>query len=231
MKDLGICGPKKKRKSSLKEFVALTELEGTSSSVKNPVADEVFVIPGDIGFASCAVESSPYGTKAYVEDTVLAHALEKSDLWKKIRMAGGAYGVFMNVNGDMNLTRFVTYRDPKPFESLGVFEDMLRNLESREFTAEETEHSVCGVYADDIEPMTPQTRGGCGIMRALYGGSGKICNKVTSMLLKTGVNGMKRSAKRYSGAVKKGKTVVFCGRSLIPAKMKEKCGKIIKLKV
>ena len=108
---------------------------------------------------------------------------------------------------------------------------MLRNLESREFTAEETEHSVCGVYADDIEPMTPQTRGGCGIMRALYGGSGKICNKVTSMLLKTGVNGMKRSAKRYSGAVKKGKTVVFCGRSLIPAKMKEKCGKIIKLKV
>ena len=229
--DLGLCGPKKKRKSSLKEFVALTELEGTSSSVKNPVADEVFVIPGDIGFASCAVESSPYGTKAYVEDTVLAHALEKSDLWKKIRMAGGAYGVFMNVNGDMNLTRFVTYRDPKPFESLGVFEDMLRNLESREFTAEETEHSVCGVYADDIEPMTPQTRGGCGIMRVLYGGSGKICNKVTSMLLKTGVNGMKRSAKRYSGAVKKGKTVVFCGRSLIPAKMKEKCGKIIKLKV
>lgn len=229
--NLGLVYPKPKRNTSLAEFLKLTELEGVSGRAKKTVADEVILIPGDIGFACSAVESSAYGTKEYVEDMVVAHTLEKTELWTKIRMSGGAYGVFLNVNGDLNLTRYCTYRDPKPFESLGVFDDTLENLEDRELTQEEIEHAICGIYADDIEPMTPAGRGICGIMRILYGGSSEACSKRVSMLLKVGKNGTKKSCKRYSKAKKVGKTVVLCGKSLLTPEIREKCGKIIKLNI
>ncbi|WP_407397581.1 insulinase family protein [Treponema sp.] len=234
---LGLVYPKPRRKTKTSDFIKLTELEGkgvkTVSKGKSNglVADEVLLIPGDIGFACCLVDSSPYGTKDYVEDVVVAHTLEKSELWTKIRMAGGAYGVFLSVNGDLNITRYGTYRDPKPFESLMVFEEILKNLDAREFSQEELEHSVCGVYADDIDPMTPHGKGMCGLMRILYGGSSSACNRNTARLLKTTRNGAKNACRRYSKAKKVGKTVVLCGKSLLTSEISEKCGKIVKLNV
>lgn len=228
---LSLVYPKPKRKASLSDFVSLTEMDGTRGRKGQHIADEVFIIPGDIGFACCAVKSSGYGTRGYVEDTVVAHSLEKSDLWKNIRMIGGAYGVFMNVSGDLGLTRFVTYRDPKPFESLKFFDGMLENLGERRFDQDEIDHSICGVYADDIEPMTPMTKGSCGLMRKLYGGSSSACNRNTERLLKTETEGALRSCKRYSESEKIGNTVVFCGKSLVSAEIREKCGKIVKLNI
>lgn len=231
VQNLGLVYPKAKRNAKLAEFVKLTELDGKAGSEKKSPVDEVILIPGDIGFACCAVESSPYGTKEYVEDMVVAHSLEKTELWTKIRMAGGAYGVFLNVNGDLGLSRYCTYRDPKPFESLRIFDGIRENLGDRELSQEEIEHAICGIYADDIEPMTPAGRGMCGMMRILYGGSRAACNKRVSMLLKVGKNGTKKSCKRFAKAKKIGKTVVLCGKSLLTPEIKEKCGKIIKLNI
>ncbi|MCQ2241240.1 insulinase family protein [Treponema sp.] len=231
VQNLDLAYPKPKRKTKLSDFVKLTDLEGKTGGPKEKIADEVILIPGDIGFACSAVESSPYGSKEYVEDMVVAHVLEKTELWTKIRMAGGAYGVFLNVNGDTNLTRYCTYRDPKPFESLRVFDEIRKGISDRKFSQEEIEHSICGIYADDIEPMTPASRGMCGIMRILYGGSSSACNKRISRLLKIKQNGTKKSCMRYSKAKKIGGTVVLCGKSLLTAEIREKCGKIIKLHI
>ena len=127
--------------------------------------------------------------------------------------------------------RYCTYRDPKPFESLRIFDGIRENLGDRELSQEEIEHAICGIYADDIEPMTPAGRGMCGMMRILYGGSRAACNKKVSMLLKVGKNGTKKSCKRFAKANKIGKTVVLCGKSLLTPEIKEKCGKIIKLNI
>lgn len=228
---LGLTYPKAKRKTVDRDFIKLTELEGTVCCKKNPAVDEVFIIPGNIGFAGKNVSSSPLGTSDYVADTVTAHLLEKSDLWTKIRMAGGAYGVFMNVSGDFNSTRYITYRDPKPFDSLETFDAVLEGLDGRSFSREDAEKAICGVYADEIEPVTPQSRGACSLMRVLYGGSSRAYKKLTEKLLKTTEKDLKKACMRYKKAEKMGETVVFCGKSLISKEIKEKCGKIIKLKI
>ncbi|MBQ0039839.1 MAG: insulinase family protein [Treponema sp.] len=229
--NLHLTYPKAPRKTKLSEFLKLSEVKGVKGKSSTPAVDEVFLIPGDIGFACCAVESSAYGTKEHVEDMVVAHTLEKSELWNKVRMAGGAYGVFMSVNGDLNTTRFGSYRDPKPFESLETFRLVLEGLDGREMKQSEIDHSICGVYADDIEPMTPQSKGGCGMMRAMYGGSSSACNRTTARLLKVDEKGAARSRRRYRNAKKKGSTVVFCGKSMVSSEIREKCGNIVKLNI
>lgn len=238
VQNLNLVYPKEKRNTKLSDFIKITELEGTANAAaktanaaKKVLADEVIIIPGDIGYAACAVESSPAGSKEYVEDEVLAHCLEKTELWTKVRMAGGAYGVFFSVNGSLNMSRYGTYRDPKPFDSLVVLQDVLNGLSERVFSQEEIEHAICGIYADDIEPMTPHTRGASGIMRILYGGSNAECTKRISMLLKVSKKGVEKACCRYEQAEKTGKSVVLCGKSLLGHEMLKRCGKIIKLNV
>ena len=68
-------------------------------------------------------------------------------------------------------------------------------------------------------------------MRVRYGGSSRAYKKLTEKLLKTTEKDLKKSCMRYKKAKKMGETVVFCGKSLISKEIKEKCGKIIKLKI
>lgn len=231
VENLALIYPKPKRKANLADFVKLSEINKIDNNKKDNIVDEVFILPGDIGFACCAVESSPSGTKECMEDVVLAHILEKTELWSEIRMAGGAYGVFFNANGSMSFSKYLTYRDPKPFESIRVFYKILKNLEKREWTQEEIEHSICGIYAEDIEPMTPQSKGMSGIMRVLYGGSDSYHKKRIEQLLKMNKKGIEKSCKRYIKAKKIGRTVVMCGKSLLTPEIIERCGKIIKLNI
>lgn len=226
-----ICSPVEPGKSSLEEFVALTELNGTVVNSRNPLADEVIVIPGNIGFATRLFASSPLGTKNMVHEVVAAHIIEKSELWTKIRMEGGAYGVFLNVSGDHNSTRFGTYRDPRPFDSLETIEKVYGSLAERQISQEETEQGICGVYADEIEPMTPRSRGGCGFLRLCYGGTETEYTKKTKVLVESTSDDIKKALKRFSKAEKIGESVILCGNSMISHENKEKCGKIIKLKV
>lgn len=227
---MSLHAPVEKRISSEKEFFELTELPGkTVISSEKKEADEVILIPGTVGFASCAVRSSSFDTKNCMSDEVLSHLLETSELWNSIRTAGGAYGVYFSPNSDCSMTRFTTYRDPSPFDSLKVLDSCLEKLSDRTFTEDEVEKAVTGVYSGEIEPRTPAARGQTAFMWELYGLTNAQRKRRLSRLLSATVKDLRSAAKRYSQAPKAGKRVVFCAKEMISDKILKKCGKIIKL--
>ncbi|MGN0728910.1 insulinase family protein [Treponema sp.] len=220
--------PKPKRKVSDRRFFMQTELPGKICCMKNPVADEVFVVPGNTGFASAAVASSE-NTKMVMADTVFTHLLENSDLWKQVRMSGGAYGVFLSVRSSSGITTFTTYRDPNPLDSLKYFSDRLSRLEKTDFTLDDIKKAVSGVYSGEIDPYTPEGRGASGLMRCLYGISLSLDRSRISSLLGLAQRDIEKSLCRYKKASFRGKKVVICGKEMISDKIKKISGKIIKL--
>ena len=127
------------------------------------------------------------------------------------------------------MTRFTTYRDPSPFDSLKVLDSCLEKLSDRTFTEDEVEKAITGVYSGEIEPRTPASRGQTAFMWELYGLTNVQRKRRLSRLLSATVKDLRSAAKRYSQAPKAGKRVVFCAKEMISDKILKKCGKIIKL--
>lgn len=232
-RELKLKSPVARRNSRLSDFIRLTELEGTCGAGKvcaSGAVDEVFLIPGDIGFVASCVESCRGINRQAIADYVFCHLHENSRLWHKIRTQGGAYGVYMSESMGAGLTMFMTYRDPKPFDSSRYFDEDAGFGEELEFySEEEVEKAVCGVFAGEIEPMTPGQRGGTGFMRVLYGGSDGDQRKMQRLMLSIKTGDIKKAMARYAQRKKLGETVVLCGKSLVTSEIKKNCGKIIKL--
>lgn len=230
VKKLNLKAPEEKLVQSDEDFYAETEISTNKGSGKEDAfVDEVIVVPGSVGYSCCNIECSGYDTKEAMADEVLSHYLKTSDLWKQIRTLGGAYGVFLFSNSDTKTASFITFRDPKPLESLEYFEKFRKELGGRNFLEDEVKKAVTGVYSDEIEPFTPLGRGGTGFMRKLYAHRDDQDKRRMKFLLGIMSNDIKKAAQRFSAACEKGCKVMICGKSILDDKIIQNSRKIIEI--
>jgi Zn-dependent M16 (insulinase) family peptidase len=157
--------PRKARTETVEPFLAL--LGKTTETVALP---EVFASPSlQVGFAGMCLPGIRYPSPEYTAGMVLSHHLSTGSLWENIRMKGGAYGVFANLDGLEKVFAFATYRDPDPFRSLSAFSSALREAAERGIDEESLEKAIIGVYAKDVSPQTPAHQGFANCLRFLYG--------------------------------------------------------------
>ena len=227
-----------RRESKDSEFYSLVRLPGKSLKSKRLPGDRLFVdevvpIPGTVGYVFSLLPSMPFGTKGSIQDMVFTHSVSNTELWNKIRTCGGAYGVhFMEVS-DSAFSRFSTYRDPKPFDSLEQFYRTLEELKEADYDEDTVEKAIIGSYSDEVSPKTPAARGTIGLLRELTGISGKDKEKRIRWLLELKASDLHKTAVRYAKNAEKRpewcRTVILCGKEMISTKMKQKTGKIIDL--
>lgn len=178
---------------------------------------EYFAIPGTVGYAVRYFSSSPYGSKESVADSVYAHCLSTTELWKKIRTEGGAYGVYLSTNSLSGVTRFLTYRDPKPFDSLNSINQVIVQSADKDFSVEEVDKSITGSYSDEINPMTPESRGTTGFFWELCGIKNSYRIKRVKYLLSIKPSDLHNTAQRFLKSMKKANNeVVICAKELVP---------------
>ncbi|MDR3115113.1 MAG: insulinase family protein [Treponema sp.] len=135
-----------------------------------PGAAEVYASPSlQVGFAALALPSAAFGTKASAAESVLAHGLSTGALWEDIRMKGGAYGAFAQVDSLEGLFSLSTYRDPNPLRSLEAFRAIVKDRVGPLFDAEFLEKAVIGTYAKKTHPMVSAEKGFVDFFRFLYG--------------------------------------------------------------
>jgi len=227
IKRTNLCPLAKKRSSSDEEFYRLTDI-GAS---RRKCADEVFVIPGTVGFAATVLAGSPPEKKQYIHDTVFTRYLSKTALWEQIRTVGGAYGVMFEQEGPSKYAYFTTYRDPKPFNSLAVFEKCIKAAPAQTLSRDFVEKAVTGCYSVENQPHTPSARGGLGLSELLEGMT--TAKKIRRMkwLISIKDKDLIASARRFSRQKVEFGTVVICAKSLISSKKSQKTGKIVQLPV
>ena len=227
-----------KRQCQDKEFYSLVELPGKKQGTRkipgdNMYIDELIPIPGTVGYVYTVLPSMPFGTKACIQDMVFTHSVSNTELWKKIRTTGGAYGVHFTEVSDAHFSRFSTYRDPKPFDSLEEFYKTLEELKDCPCDEDTAEKSIIGCYSDEVSPKTPAGRGTIGFLREISGITGKDKEKRIEWLLQQKKKDLQKAAIRYAKNAKNRpdwcRTVILCGEEMISTKMIQKTGKIIDL--
>ncbi len=192
-------------------------------------ADEIFIIPGTVGYACTLVSSQKKFDKESLADEVLAHCLSTSDLWNKIRVEGGAYGVFFSPKRVNGVSSFITYRDPKPFASLESFYEVVKSLKGKKFDEKTVEKAVSGIFSEEIEPKVPYQKGMLAVSYDWNGYPSNFEERYLEYLKEIKAEDIKLSAKRFSESCEMGKTVILCPKSILNSKNLKKCGKIIQL--
>lgn len=161
VRECNLQGPELREKTSWESLLKATEL-GTGKT-------EVFCCNAQIGFAATACACDMKDSRNASYGKLLSHWLTNTVLWEQIRTVGGAYGAFCWSDFLDGLFSFATYRDPKPFTSLEIFNHSIEILLKKGLTESELEKLITGVYSKQIEPKSPSGRGQAGLLRSLYG--------------------------------------------------------------
>ncbi|SEF60814.1 hypothetical protein SAMN05660865_00610 [Caloramator fervidus] len=79
-------------------------------------------------------------------------------LWNKVRVQGGAYGCFMNIERNGTLT-FASYRDPNLKETLKAYDEVPQYIEKLEIDDREMTKYIIGTMSKLDYPLNPFMKG------------------------------------------------------------------------
>ena len=89
---------------------------------------------------------------------VLQNILESEYLYPRVRLQGGAYGCYIDMNNDGNLA-FFSYRDPNLTRTIDVYNETYKFLEDVDFSKEDMENFIIGTVGRVYKPLTPDKKG------------------------------------------------------------------------
>lgn len=120
--------------------------------------NEGLLTPGNVQYVAKGYNYIKEGYDYNGRMQVLKTILSGDYLWNRVRVQGGAYGGFMRFDKAGNLV-FVSYRDPNLKETLSVYDDAFKYLNS--FYADDREMTkyIIGTIGKLDFPLTPQEKG------------------------------------------------------------------------
>ncbi|MFP4036539.1 MAG: insulinase family protein, partial [Desulfobacteraceae bacterium] len=102
-----------------------------------PPAFEGLAIPAHVNYVGKGAVLSPLGYRFHGSALVIARHLRNAWLWDRIRVQGGAYGAFCNIDRLSSGLTFVSYRDPNLLRTLEAFDACGEFLRANPISREE----------------------------------------------------------------------------------------------
>ena len=176
---------------------------------------EGLVVESAVGFASTVLKASRLGTREHAAEVVLSRLLSTGFLWEKVRMRGGAYGVFAGANGIEGLLSMTSYRDPGVDETLRVFREGLETIARGEFSDEDLEKTIISIVGKELRPLSPSEESLIGLRRRLYGITDELRLDKHNTILRMDRRSLRERAEGLLQHYDMGASVVIGGRPLI----------------
>lgn len=111
---------------------------------------EFIKIPSHVGFSSTALYGTTYESKESAILQILSQLLTFRYLHSEIREKGGAYGAGATCDALNGIFSFYSYRDPKPFNSLNVYNDAIpficKSIKGGKITDEDLEQAKLTIF-------------------------------------------------------------------------------------
>lgn len=146
---------------------------------------EGFIIPGQINFVGKALPLFETGYTFNGSQFVINKFLRTSWLWEKIRVRGGAYGAFCNLNRRNGLFSFVSYRDPNVLKTLQNYDDTANFLKTVALSSDEITKSIIGTIGDFDSYQLPDAKGYSSMVQYLAGDSEQMLQRMRDEVLAT----------------------------------------------
>ncbi|XP_013406216.1 presequence protease, mitochondrial [Lingula anatina] len=117
-----------------------------------------FELPFSVNFAAQSVPTVPFNHPDFAKLQVLAKLMSSKYLHREIREKGGAYGGGATSNTP-GVFQFFSYRDPRSLETLEVFDQSMSWAKAGEYSQQDVEESILGVFQQVDKPVAPGKRG------------------------------------------------------------------------
>ncbi len=151
----------------------------------DPPRFEGLAIPAQVNYVGKGASLARLGYRFHGSALVITRHLRNAWLWDRIRVQGGAYGAFCNIDRLSGGLTFVSYRDPNLLGTLEAFDSCGEFLRSSPISKEELEKAVIGTIGDIDRHKLPDAAGHISMLRRLTGQTEEGLQEIRDQVLGT----------------------------------------------
>jgi hypothetical protein len=144
---------------------------------------EGLTIPAAVNFVGKGANLYDLGYDLHGSIFVLLNLLNTGWLWERVRMQGGAYGVFANFDQRSGAFRFVSYRDPNLQATLDAYDRSAEFVAGLDLGEDEMTRAIIGVIGQIDAHMLPDAKGWVSMQRHLLGETDALRQQLRQQIL------------------------------------------------
>lgn len=142
---------------------------GSYPAMSNLPQAEAFLTPGQVNYVAKAANLYANGYEYTGAANVVTRWLRMGRLWDEVRVAGGAYGAFCNLDRVNGTFICSSYRDPNVDRTLSAYDGVAGYLRSFNPTENQLRQAIVGAVGAIDAYMLPDAKASTALMRYLVG--------------------------------------------------------------
>ena len=142
-------------------------------------------IPAQINYVGKGADLYKAGYNFHGSAHVICKFLRNSWLWDRVRVQGGAYGVFCIFDRLSGILTLVSYRDPNILKTIDVFDQAAGFLRGLELSDDELTKGIIGSIGDMDDYKLPDAKGFTSMARTLAGETDEDLQRIREEILGT----------------------------------------------
>jgi Zn-dependent M16 (insulinase) family peptidase len=180
--------------------------------------DQGLTIPAKVNFVGKGADLFDLGYQLSGSYIVINNYLNTSWLYERIRLQGGAYGVFSVFDHRSGVYTFLSYHDPNLQRTLATYDQtgsFLRQLEPSRLGREEITKSIIGAIGDLDAYQLPDARGYTSMQRYLAGDTDESRQRLRDQVLETSLGDFHAFGEVLEQVAEAGRVVVLGSKDAI----------------
>ncbi len=130
---------------------------------------EGLTLPAQVNYVGKGANLFDLGYKPNGSILVITRHLSTAYLWERVRLQGGAYGVFCRFDHRSGVLNLASYRDPNLMPTLEVYDQIAAYLANLSLGEEEITRAIIGVIGALDSYLLPDAKGFVSLQRYLLG--------------------------------------------------------------
>jgi presequence protease len=178
---------------------------------------EGLTIPAKVNYVAKGESLPKLGYKPGGAAMVASNWLRGTWLWEKVRVQGGAYGAFTQLDRRSGVLTFLSYRDPNLLDTVAAYDGAAGFLRKAAGNATELERSIIGTIGQIDTYRLPDAKGFVSLQRHLLKDSDAVLQTLRDEVLTAGPAEIRAFADALDAVAAHGRTVVLGSEEAILA--------------
>ena len=194
------------------------EFQRWSVDAERAIQKEGLAISAQVNYVAKGANLYDLGYEYDGSSQVVIGYLGMTHLWEKVRVQGGAYGVFAQLDDATGVFTYLSYRDPniettiKNYDSAAAF---LKGLDSSRLSENELKKAVISAIGELDAYQLPDAKGYTSMMRHLTGRTDEMRQRIRDQVLSTNGEDFLAFGEALEKAIKSDAVVVVGAQSAL----------------
>lgn len=146
---------------------------------------EALLVPAQVNYVGLGANLQETGYRFHGSASVVLRHLRMGYLWDRVRVQGGAYGVYANYNRASGAFVFLSYRDPNVERTLEVYRGAADYLGNLTLSPADITRAVVGAIGEMDAYLLPGAKGNAALWRHLTGDTDEMRQRIRDEILST----------------------------------------------